>query len=342
MKNLNEIYDFISASYDVGVAKKLGISAAVLLNKLIYLHKYTQREDGYCWRKAEDLENELGIGRKALKGAIKKLKEAGIIDAKITYIKGTLTRCTHFKILVKIENSESTKGDISEDDKGSISEESAKGNISEDDQSAISICNNNKSNNKNNNNRSNNIYGEKENSSPKKFNKPSIEEIAAYCSERGNDIDPETFYYYYEATGWKIGKTPMKSWKSAVITWEKKKEKKSAQKERKVELNAELAELKDIFCDYYKEKVGMTYNWGERESVSLIELAEKIRDEINGTDLKMNFEAVLFRLPDWYKQNGLDINIINKNFNNIKNKIKNGESTDYDYLMRKYSAGLQS
>ena len=53
--------------------------------------------------------------------------------------------------------------------------------------------------------------------------KPEPEEIAAYCAERQNGIDPEQFYDYYEANGWRMGQTPMRSWKAAVRTWERKK-----------------------------------------------------------------------------------------------------------------------
>lgn len=55
-----------------------------------------------------------------------------------------------------------------------------------------------------------------------RFRPPSVEEVRAYCTERGNAIDPEHFVSYYESVDWKIGKNPMKSWKSAVITWEKR------------------------------------------------------------------------------------------------------------------------
>lgn len=55
----------------------------------------------------------------------------------------------------------------------------------------------------------------------KGFKKPTIDEIKAYCQERNNSVDPEKFYNYYESNGWKVGKNPMKNWKSAVITWEK-------------------------------------------------------------------------------------------------------------------------
>ena len=57
-----------------------------------------------------------------------------------------------------------------------------------------------------------------------KFQKPNVEEVRAYCQERRNGIDAEAFIAFYESKGWLIGKVPMKSWKSAIITWEKSKQ----------------------------------------------------------------------------------------------------------------------
>ena len=54
------------------------------------------------------------------------------------------------------------------------------------------------------------------------FSKPTIEEITAYCKERGNGIDAQTFYDFYESKGWMIGKNHMKDWKACVRTWERK------------------------------------------------------------------------------------------------------------------------
>lgn len=54
-----------------------------------------------------------------------------------------------------------------------------------------------------------------------RFIPPTIEEVKAYCEERHNNIDPEYFVAFYESKGWMVGKNKMKSWKSAVITWEK-------------------------------------------------------------------------------------------------------------------------
>ena len=64
-----------------------------------------------------------------------------------------------------------------------------------------------------------------ENSIEKKrggFVKPTVEEIKAYVSEKGYHFDAEAFFSFYESNGWKVGKNPMKSWKDACTTWEKR------------------------------------------------------------------------------------------------------------------------
>ena len=54
------------------------------------------------------------------------------------------------------------------------------------------------------------------------FQKPTLEEVKAYCQERKNSVDAERFIAYYESNGWKVGRNPMKDWKMAIITWEKR------------------------------------------------------------------------------------------------------------------------
>lgn len=56
----------------------------------------------------------------------------------------------------------------------------------------------------------------------KNFVKPTVEEIAAYCSERKNGIDPQAFFDFYESKGWKVGAVKMKDWRASVRTWEKR------------------------------------------------------------------------------------------------------------------------
>ena len=55
---------------------------------------------------------------------------------------------------------------------------------------------------------------------PKKH--PTIEEVKAYVQEKGYHFDPQHFFDYYDASGWKMqsGK-PVKSWKQCCVTWER-------------------------------------------------------------------------------------------------------------------------
>ena len=59
------------------------------------------------------------------------------------------------------------------------------------------------------------------NVSNKRTMPPTLEEVQAYCDERGNNVDAVRFIDYYTANGWKVGKNKMKDWKAAVRTWER-------------------------------------------------------------------------------------------------------------------------
>jgi hypothetical protein len=54
-----------------------------------------------------------------------------------------------------------------------------------------------------------------------RFKPPSIDEVAEYCKERGNNVNPANFIDHYEANGWMRGKAKIKCWKACVRTWEK-------------------------------------------------------------------------------------------------------------------------
>ena len=71
----------------------------------------------------------------------------------------------------------------------------------------------------------------KENIKEKRFTPPTIEEVKAYCDERKNTVDPETFINFYESKGWYVGKNKMKDWKAAVRTWEKNRDNKPKKNE---------------------------------------------------------------------------------------------------------------
>ena len=67
------------------------------------------------------------------------------------------------------------------------------------------------------------IEGETAPGKRKRFTPPSVEEVKAYCEERKNGIDPQSFVDYYSARDWYLGKNKMKDWKAAVRTWENRR-----------------------------------------------------------------------------------------------------------------------
>ena len=97
--------------------------------------------------------------------------------------------------------------------------------MSKIDMGSISIID---TNNKEDININNNSLSKRESS---RFQKPSIDEIRQYCISRNNSVDPEQFFNFYESKGWIIGKSPMKDWRAAVRTWEKR-EKEVPQRKR--------------------------------------------------------------------------------------------------------------
>lgn len=52
--------------------------------------------------------------------------------------------------------------------------------------------------------------------------RPTLEEVQAYVTEKGYSVDAESFIAFYESNGWKVGKNPMKSWRAALVTWQKR------------------------------------------------------------------------------------------------------------------------
>ncbi len=89
----------------------------------------------------------------------------------------------------------------------------------------------------------------------KRFIPPTVEEVREYCESRNNGIDAEMFVSFYESKGWMIGKNKMKSWKSAVVTWEQKR------KNESVSVQPFRKQTKaDELNDFYK----MAADWGNQ------------------------------------------------------------------------------
>lgn len=100
---------------------------------------------------------------------------------------------------------------------------------------------------------------EKEIDTPKgvcRFAPPTIEEVTAYCRERGNKVDPQKFTDFYTMKGWMVGKNKMKDWKAAVRTWERSEPKQGRMSSRqqdyydkwhpRCERGGSVAQIEDI------------------------------------------------------------------------------------------------
>ena len=73
------------------------------------------------------------------------------------------------------------------------------------------------------NTKSNNLEADKP-PTRHRFSPPTVDEVKAYCTEKGYTLDADRFVDYYTANGWKVGKNPMKDWKAAVRTWNGKEQ----------------------------------------------------------------------------------------------------------------------
>jgi hypothetical protein len=64
----------------------------------------------------------------------------------------------------------------------------------------------------------------------KRFVKPTLEEVEAYCRERNNGIDPQGWLDAQDSRGWLVGKnkTPMADWKATIRTWESNRKERDA------------------------------------------------------------------------------------------------------------------
>lgn len=88
-----------------------------------------------------------------------------------------------------------------------------------------------------------------------RFQKPTIDEIKAYCKERNNNVDPNKFFDFYEAKDWMIGKNKMKDWKACVRTWEKPSAKKDIK--RPEWFDKEYKKEEFVITDEIKRKYGL-------------------------------------------------------------------------------------
>ncbi len=110
----------IQAGYNVELARQFGIVVAIVLNRLVFLHKNTPRKDGYTWQTAKDWEEYTGLSDYQVKKALDTLAKLGIIETKNTYIIGTQIKCRHQRFILKSDFQETSKSESKESSKSEM------------------------------------------------------------------------------------------------------------------------------------------------------------------------------------------------------------------------------
>lgn len=91
------------------------------------------------------------------------------------------------------------------------------------------------------------------------FTPPTLEEVEAYCKERGNSVDAKRFFDYFDANDWTDAKGKrVQSWKQKVITWESyQSEPKKATTELKDSMSdaEKFAAMQKMYASWEKKKL---------------------------------------------------------------------------------------
>jgi hypothetical protein len=74
----------------------------------------------------------------------------------------------------------------------------------------------------------------------KQFIPPSVEEVLAYCQQRGNAVDADAFVAYYQSVGWMRGKNAIRDWQACVRTWERNRQQQQHGTKSASELNVKV------------------------------------------------------------------------------------------------------
>lgn len=107
--------------------------------------------------------------------------------------------------------------------------------------------------------------------------------------------------------------------------------------EGKTEKQSVFNQCKLIFNQYFTEFSGLSYAFGAKDGIALADIIKKIQSitYLNDEQTVKTFEALISKLPDWYKNNAFSLTVINKKFNEITTSIKRnsgntgGISADY-------------
>lgn len=204
--------------FDIEVAQIVGVNAAILLENIAYWVEHskancTNFHDGRYWtfnsmKAFEELFPY--IKPRGIRTALDKLKDAGLVIVG-NYNKSPYDRTQWYALTEKAEALLGLDTSICQKRQMKTSD----------------TTNENVTNDKpipNINTVVNTSINTDEGAKPKRqrFVPPTLEEVEAYCKERGNAVDPRKFLDYYEMTGWRTkGGATIKDWRACVRTWER-------------------------------------------------------------------------------------------------------------------------
>ena len=205
------------------------------------------------WMSNKAIGEFLGVSKDRAKQIVAKMKDSGIINVETTrdaetkqILKRTITVSNDFKRKI-FEASLNKKVD----DYPSGVENSPRGGVENYPESNKSFYNKSSLDNKGDNPPALPQVSKKS----KRFVKPTLDDVQAYCRERQNNVDPESFVDFYESKGWKVGNQSMKDWKAAVRTWERRDNKRPRYKTRDERLREDDAR-RERMCKEYDEQHG--------------------------------------------------------------------------------------
>ena len=222
--------------FDTNIAKRYGVNAAILLYNIAYWSKVNEANgnnfyDGHYWTyNSRKAYSELFpyLSERQIKTALDKLIDDGVIITGV-YNEYKYDRTMWYALTDKGKALTADSNDLQKlnvDAKMSNAFDINVKCIPQKCQMDIAEMSNGNSENVRPipdiiPNKRPNIISDREGEKAKRFSPPSLEEVKAYCLERGNGIDAQHFIDYYTANGWKVGKKPMKDWKATVRTWER-------------------------------------------------------------------------------------------------------------------------
>lgn len=173
-----------------------------LLSRLLYAEiTALTNEKGYCWATNKYFAELYEVSIQTISSCINQLKEFGYINVEMIYKEGTKEILNRYIKIFEYPIKENLNRGIKE---------------------------NFKDNNTYINNTINNTYNIDSNNKNKKFIKPTLEEIKQFIKDKNLKVNEETFYYYYESNGWKVGKVAMKNWQATLRQWNARENKKIA------------------------------------------------------------------------------------------------------------------